>query len=64
MPAPANADKRLLGVKEVCALLGVQRMTLKRLRDKGGFPEPLAELATGPIWNEREVQEWQTSRAN
>ena len=57
-----NADKpRLLGVSEICALLNVQRMTLKRLRDAGNFPDPLAELNAGPVWDEGVIKEWQTS---
>lgn len=62
MTASANADKpQVLGNAEVCDLLGLERMELKRLRDRGDFPQPLAVLRSGPVWDEREVKQWQTS---
>lgn len=58
-----SADKpQLMGVTEVCDLLGCQKMTLKRWRDSGRFPEPIVVLAKGPIWDRKEVERWQTSR--
>lgn len=64
----ANADKResankpqLIEVADVCAMLGIKRMTLKRLRDKGEFPEPYVELRRGPLWDEAVIKQWLTS---
>ena len=63
LPSRKNADKlELLGVAEICALLGVHKMTLKRWRDAGRFPAPLQEMAAGPVWSRKEVERWQTSR--
>lgn len=38
------------GVSEVAALLGVSRQRVSELRARDGFPEPIAELASGPVW--------------
>jgi len=38
------------GVSEVAALLGVSRQRVSELRARDGFPEPIADLAAGPVW--------------
>ena len=38
------------GVSEVAALLGVSRQRVAELRSKAGFPSPVAELSSGPVW--------------
>ena len=38
------------GVSEVAELLGVSRQRVSELRARDGFPEPVAELAAGPVW--------------
>jgi hypothetical protein len=50
----------LVGVAEVCEIGGLARMQLKRLRDAGKFPEPVAELAAGPIWRKDDLP-WKNS---
>jgi len=51
-----------LGVTEVARLLGVSRQRVSELRGRPGFPEPVAELASGPIWRgwqlRRFLEEW------
>ena len=51
-----------LGVTEVARLLGVSRQRVSELRSRPGFPEPVAELASGPVWRgwqlRRFVEEW------
>jgi hypothetical protein len=42
--------ERFAGVTEVAALLGVSRQRVAELRMKPGFPAPVAELASGPVW--------------
>jgi hypothetical protein len=42
----------ILGVAEVAELLGVQKQRVPQLRVTRGFPAPLAELASGPVWKE------------
>jgi hypothetical protein len=43
--------KRYAGVSEVADLLGVSRQRVAQLRTKPGFPAPVAELRSGPIWD-------------
>jgi len=51
-----------LGVSEVASMLGVSKQRVAELREKPGFPAPIAELAAGPVWTEaslrRFVAEW------
>lgn len=56
--AEAELDRQLAepnfpavaGTSEVTELLGVSRQRLHELRTSGRFPEPMVELAAGPIW--------------
>src|SRR6266508_3740632 len=52
----------LVGVAELAGLCGVTRQRASVLARSDGFPEPLAELAAGPVWDlrtvERFVREW------
>jgi predicted DNA-binding transcriptional regulator AlpA len=52
----------LLGPSEVCELLEVSPMTLKRYRDAGGFPAPVAELSIGAVWAAEDVRQWHEDR--
>jgi len=42
--------EQYLGVTEIAELLGVSRQRVSELRGRPGFPEPIAELAAGPVW--------------
>ena len=42
---------RLGGVSEVAAALAVTRQRVLQLRDRADFPDPVAELAIGPVWD-------------
>jgi predicted DNA-binding transcriptional regulator AlpA len=57
-PAPVEPVGELVGVAEVCDRLGIKRMTLKRLRDSGKFPAPVAELRAGPVWRLADIEAW------
>jgi hypothetical protein len=52
----------LVGVAELAELCGVTRQRASVLARSGGFPKPLAELASGPVWDlrmvERFVRDW------
>jgi prophage regulatory protein len=49
----------LMSMKETAALLGVSRQRLAKLIDSSpDFPEPLAVLAVGRIWRQRDVERW------
>lgn len=50
---------RLLGLAEVAELLQVSRQTVVNWRARrAGFPAPVADLRSGPIWRESDVIEW------
>lgn len=53
----------LMGPGEVLRALGVAPITLKRWRDAGVFPKPLAELEVGPVWDGAEVLAWHENRS-
>jgi predicted DNA-binding transcriptional regulator AlpA len=56
------APTDLLGPGEVCRLLGINRMQLKRWRDSAGFPSPWRELEIGPVWVAADVTAWAAKR--
>lgn len=47
---------RLLGLTEVAAFLGVSRQRAGQLRER--LPQPMAELAAGPVWTEPQITAW------
>jgi serine/threonine protein kinase len=49
------------GVSEVAEALGVSRQRLAKLREREDFPEPLAELAQGPVWDLGAIRAWNES---
>lgn len=52
---------RLGGVTEVAGIVNVSRQRLSKLRERPDFPDPIGELAQGPIWDLDAVEAWQTS---
>src|SRR4051794_33183639 len=50
----------LAGVQEIAELLNVTRQRVHQIirNDDSGFPAPVAELASGDIWDLRAVQKW------
>jgi Phage integrase, N-terminal SAM-like domain len=46
----------LVGVTELADLAGVSRQRASILARRSGFPEPVAELASGPVWERRQVE--------
>ncbi len=49
---------RLVGVREVGKLLSVSRQRADQLVRTKGFPDPIAELASGRIWERGAVVRW------
>lgn len=53
----------LLGVRELAQLLAVSPQRASALARSAQFPEPVAQLASGPVWTETSVrlfvEEWQ-----
>lgn len=55
----------LLGVSEVAARLGVKPNTVIVWRRRhADFPEPLVQLAAGPIWWAADIDAWSGSRTH
>ena len=55
--------RTLLGAQEVAAALGLTRRTLHRRRREADFPSPVAELASGPVWERDQIVEYARSRS-
>jgi prophage regulatory protein len=54
-----GAVASVLGLKEVAALLGVSRQRATQLvRDYEDFPAPVADLASGRVWDREAVERW------
>lgn len=49
---------RMGGVAEIAEVLGVSRQRVARLREREDFPDPIAEIAQGHIWDLDEIQAW------
>ena len=50
--------ERLVGVREIARLLSVSRQRADQLVRTKGFPDPIAELASGRIWERAVVVRW------
>src|SRR5487761_1144931 len=49
---------RLVGVREIAKLLSVSRQRADQLVRTKGFPDPVAELASGRVWPRSSVVHW------
>lgn len=49
---------KLLGQAELAKYLGIPSRTLWSWRDRGSFPDPVAELKCGPIWTKEQIDKW------
>jgi eukaryotic-like serine/threonine-protein kinase len=49
------------GAAEVAETLGVSRQRVSVLRKQSSFPTPVAELASGPVWDLEQVRRWANS---
>jgi predicted DNA-binding transcriptional regulator AlpA len=48
----------LMGVTEIGKMLGVSRQRADQLSQTDGFPKPTAELASGRVWNQEDIEAW------
>lgn len=48
----------LVGIIEIGQLLGASRQRADRLTKKNEFPAPIADLASGRIWERDKVEAW------
>ena len=55
----AGMSSHLVGLSEIASMLGVSRQRAGQLvRDYDDFPPPVAELASGRIWETDAVEAW------
>src|SRR5438105_12639366 len=59
------AKLELVGVGEASDLLGVSKARVHQLRrdQPYGFPEPIADLQSGPVWLRQQILGWQSIRS-
>ncbi len=66
MTTPSTTtEPALVGVAEISALLGVPRSTVSMWDSRcatNGFPEPVQELAMGPVYDWPAVKAWAQAR--
>jgi predicted DNA-binding transcriptional regulator AlpA len=48
----------LVGASEIAAMLGVSRQRAHVIARKPGFPEPVARLTMGLVWQRKDVERW------
>src|SRR5258708_7141311 len=51
-------ERNLVGVSEIAMMLGVTRQRVTQVADTRDFPPPLADLASGRIWDGKAVELW------
>jgi hypothetical protein len=54
----ALVSPELAGLAEIAELLGVTKRTALNYSKRPDFPAPLDRLASGPVWNRRDVERW------
>lgn len=59
----AKKTLRVVGVAEAAEILGIRKQNLYRLRSNGELPEPIEELAAGPVWDRAEMEKCARERA-
>lgn len=61
-----GAPLRLAGILEAAELYGVNKSFMRRLLARDGAPEPVADLAAGPVYDrddlERHAREWKATK--
>jgi len=48
----------LVGIAEVARILDMPRSTVRVWRIRGHLPAPITELACGPIWHRKTIEEF------
>ncbi len=51
-----------MGTAEVAALLGVSRQRVLQLAQTDGFPQPVAVLSMGKVWDGAAIRRWASGR--
>jgi predicted DNA-binding transcriptional regulator AlpA len=58
-----NEKLDLVGLAEIARIVGSSRAAVKMMRVRGKLPPPITELACGPIWHRKTIEEWAANRA-
>ena len=56
------ARQQLVGAAELITVFGVSRKRAYDLSRHPGFPEPVADLTMGKVWDLADVQRWAEER--
>ena len=56
-----DADE-LIGVKEAAEILGWDTRRVTTYRSRGSFPEPVTELAMGPVWTREQIENYKREK--
>jgi predicted DNA-binding transcriptional regulator AlpA len=57
------SDHEHVGVHELAELLGISRQRVYVLQKTyDDFPEPAAQLRSGPVWHRGDVETWEKTR--
>lgn len=62
MTPPTATGQELAGLAEAAEILGVSKQRVTELRAQPAFPEPLAELKSGPVWTRDSIEEFAVTR--
>lgn len=49
---------RVMGAAEIADRLGVVRQRAYQIVNRKGFPDPIAHLAMGQVWDAADVEAW------
>jgi predicted DNA-binding transcriptional regulator AlpA len=52
----------LVGMSDVAKMLGVSRSRADQLARQVDFPQPIAQLSGGRIWQRTQIEEWMATR--
>jgi hypothetical protein len=55
--------RELVGQQEAAKLAGLAMSSFKLARREGRAPEPVTQLACGPIWTRSQIENWAADRA-
>lgn len=51
-----------VGPGEIAAMVGLSRQRVDQLSRQVGFPAPWAELMTGRVWRDTDIEAWAATR--
>lgn len=48
----------LVGLAEAAEILGWDKRRVATYRKRGAFPDPIQQLASGPIWTQKQIEDY------